>query len=79
MPAFDFVVGADCVFSLAATEKLCSCLDRVMKEATTIGFMSIETRDPAVTKAFLDGMNERSFDVSAVSLAKVPKEYLHQR
>jgi hypothetical protein len=78
MPAFDYVVGADCVFSLSATALLCDCLDAVMKENSTIGFMSIETRDPAVTKAFVDGMNERKFDVSVVSLAKVPKEYQHQ-
>jgi hypothetical protein len=32
-----------------------------------------------VTKAFVDGIEGKNFDVCSVSLSKVPKEYTHSR
>ncbi len=73
---FDFVMGADCVFSLAATAKLVECLDAAMGTAA-VGFMSIETRDAAVTEAFARGIRDKGFEVATVSLRGVDKEYTH--
>ena len=75
---FDFVMGADCVFSLAATEKLVDCLDAVMQNGATLGFMSIETRDNAVTESFVLGMQKKKFDISVVSLRGIDKKYQHE-
>lgn len=38
---FDYIIGADCVFSLAATDGLCKCLERLMKGKKTVGYMCI--------------------------------------
>jgi predicted nicotinamide N-methyase len=74
---FDLVIGADCVFSLSATQALCKCLSRVCKPNATVGFMSVETRDDAVTECFRAGMQEE-FDVSNASLKGIDKEFVHE-
>ena len=74
---WDFIMGADCVFSLVATQALVACLDRVMAPQS-VCLMSIETRDDAVTEAFVAGMRERDFEVSKCSLRGIPKKYLHE-
>lgn len=73
---WDWLLGADCVFSLAATALLVECLHAAAGEQT-VGLMSIETRDPAVTEAFVRGMEQRDFEIAAVSLRAVSKEHTH--
>lgn len=73
----DFVMGADCVFSLSATKLLVECLARLMETSHPVGFMSIETRDNAVTDCFVAGMKEANFDIGTVSLRGIDKQYLH--
>lgn len=73
---WDYLLGADCVFSLAATALLVECLHAATGEHT-VGLMSVETRDPAVTAAFVRGMEEREFEIAPVSLRAVSKEFTH--
>jgi predicted nicotinamide N-methyase len=73
---WDWLLGADCVFSLAATALLVECLHAVASEHT-VGLMSIETRDAAVTEAFVRGMEGHDFEIAPVSLRAVSKEYTH--
>ena len=75
---WDLVIGADCVFSLAATKPLVACLDRLIKSPDIVGYQSIETRDDAVTAAFLEGIRNHGLDVVSVSLRGIHKKYLHE-
>ena len=75
---WDLVIGADCVFSLAATKLLVACLDRLIKSPDIVGYQSIETRDDAVTAAFLEGIRNHGLDVVSVSLRGIHKKYLHE-
>jgi hypothetical protein len=43
----------------------------------TTCFMSVETRDDAVTKDFVDGLKKHGFNVHIESLEDVDPEYQH--
>ena len=76
---WDLVVGADCVFSLAATEQLVECQRRLIPPGSPVlCYQSIETRDDAVTAAYVRGMEEAGFEVTTVSLRGVAKKYQHE-
>ena len=75
---FDVVLGADCVFSLRAVASLCDCLDTVMEDKNTTGYMSVETRDDAVTEAFVETMKKKDFRIAMVSLEGIDDKYLHE-
>ncbi len=48
-----------------------------MRGRETVGFMSIETRDDAVTRSFVEGMIALQFEVTAVSQKGIDSEYRH--
>lgn len=76
---FDYIMGADCVFSLEATRSLVRCLETLCTaNSGTIVYMSIETRDDAVTKCFVDEMEAANFSVVITSQKGVDPQYRHE-
>lgn len=70
---WDWIVGADCVFSLAATASLVDFLTACMEHKPTVGCMAVETRDDAVTLAFLRGLRAKGFVVHELPLDEIPE------
>lgn len=76
---FDYIMGADCVYTLDATQGLVKCLLALCSaNPTTLIFMSIETRDDAVTKFFVDQMEAANFEVTITSQKGVDAQYQHE-